>query len=96
MLNPSYRRVGFRATGTPPGHHDVVGMSLDVPQGSAADALRFHLSVEDARRLGMALLDAAAIQCYRAEVELLKSWLQSPISSGNPIDDGSVSEGQSQ
>lgn len=92
MLNPAYKPVSLRAVGTPPGHHDVVGLALDVPGGGAAEALRFHFSREDAERTALALLDAVSIQRYREAV----CQFHSDTSSGSPSNEGSPQSGQEQ
>lgn len=90
-LNPAYQTVALRAVGTPPTAHDVVGLALDMPRGTAADALRLRLTLPDAEAVALALLNAVAIQRYRASL----CQAQSPISSGNPSAEGSPQEGQS-
>lgn len=73
MLNPAYKAVSLRSVGSPPDHPDVVGLALDVPGGESAQALRFHLSVDDAQRTALALLDAVSIQRYREAVRQFHS-----------------------
>ncbi|MBB4726371.1 hypothetical protein [Xanthomonas arboricola] len=90
-LNPAYQTVSLRAVGTPPTNHEVVGLAFDTPRGTAADALRLRLSVQDAERVALELLNAVAIQRYRASL----CQLHSPISSGKPSSDGSPQDGQS-
>ncbi|MCE4371793.1 hypothetical protein [Xanthomonas hortorum] len=90
-LNPVYQPVALRAVGTPPTDHHVVGLAFDTARGTAADALRLRLSVEDAERVALELLNAVAIQRYRASL----CQLHSPMSSGNPSSDGSPQDGQS-
>ncbi|UZW62739.1 hypothetical protein [Lysobacter enzymogenes] len=91
MLNPGYKLVSLRATGTPPCNHEFVGLALDEPGSGAAEAHRFRLTLAEAERAALALLDAIAIQRYRAS--LCK--VQSPIWSGSPSLEGSPQDGQS-
>lgn len=92
MLNPAYKPAALRSVGRPPSHPDVVGLALDVQGGDTAQALRFHLSVDEAERTALALLDAVSIQRYREAVRRF----QSPMSSGSPNCDGSPHEGHAQ
>lgn len=91
LLNPAYQMVVLRAVGTPPTDHNMVGLAFDAPCGTASDALRLRLGVQEAERVALALLDAVAVQRYRASL----CQLQSPTSSGNPSSDGSPQDGQS-
>lgn len=91
MLNPLYQPATLRAAGGPESHLDVVYLALDQAGGSVADALRLHLTVQDAQTIALALLDAVAVQRYRASVLAH----QSLISSGSPNSDGSPQDGQS-
>jgi hypothetical protein len=86
-----YKPASLRAVGGPESHLEVVYLALDQAGGSVADALRLHLTVEDAERIALALLDAVAVQRYRAS-DLAHHSL---ISSGNPNSEGSPHEGQS-
>lgn len=92
MLNPAYKAASLRSVGMPPGHPDVVGLALDVPGGGSAQAVRFQLSVDDAERMALALLNAVSIQRYRVAVRQFHS----PMSSGSPNCDGSPHEGHAQ
>jgi hypothetical protein len=91
MLNPIYKPATLRAVGGPQSHGDVVYLALDYGNGTVDDALRLRLTVSDAEKIALGLLDAVAVQRYRA------SFLahQSLISSGNPSADGSPQDGQS-
>lgn len=91
MLNPLYKPASLRAHGGVLSHGDVVYLALDFASGSAADALRLHLTVADAEKIAVGLLDAVAVQRYRT----LRLTCQRSISSGSPISDGSPHDGQS-
>ncbi len=91
LLNPAYQRAVLRAVGTPPADASVVGLSLDTSSGRADEALRLRLSLGEAERTALALLDAVAVQRYRASL----CQVQASISSGSPSSDGSPQEGQS-
>lgn len=91
MLNPAYKPVSLRASGAPRDHHDVVMLALDGPNQAPEHAFRFLLPLAEAERIALALLSDVAVQRYRDGL----TRCQSPISSGNPSNDGSPQEGQS-
>ena len=92
MLNPAYKPASLRSIGMPTGHPDVVGLALNVSGGEPAQALRFQLTIDDAERMALALLNAVSIQRYRESVRKFHS----PISSGRSNCDGSPHEGHAQ
>lgn len=91
MPNPEFELVSLRAAGTPPDDHHVVSLVLNPDRGESERVYRYRLDLAQAEATALALLDAVAVQRYRASVERF----QSPISSGNPNSDGSPQEGQS-
>lgn len=88
MQPAHYKPAVLRSVGQSPVDLDHVGLSLDAGGQPRED--RFCLSLSEAERLALALLDAVAVQRYRA----VRATCQSPISSGNPSRDGSPQEGQ--
>lgn len=69
MLNPVYKPASLRSVGVAPYRHDVVDMALDVSCGGAAHAHRFQLTLADAERTALALLDAVAVQRHLRSIE---------------------------
>jgi hypothetical protein len=89
MPNPAYIPASLRSVGRPPDLLTHVGLALTVGDGSPEAAARFFLSLEEAERTALVLLEAAAQQRYTA-------FIQSSKSSGMPSPDVSPDEGQLQ
>jgi hypothetical protein len=64
MMPPHYRPAVLRSVGHAPDELDQVGLSIDA--GGDIREGRFSLTLEEAERTALALLDAVAIQRYRA------------------------------
>jgi hypothetical protein len=89
MRNPAYIPATLRSVGRAPHLLTHVGLALTVGDGSPEQAARFDLSLEEAERTALVLLEAVAQQRYRAFLQLSKS-------SGMPSPDVSPDAGQRQ
>lgn len=80
----SFKPAAWRGTTSADGK--VIGISLDLPDGSVA---RYVLDLQSAKNLAESILDFLGPYLVRTNV-------QSDSSSGNPNVEGSPQEGQSQ
>lgn len=80
------QRAQLHSCPTPPLALEVVGLCLAVGPNPSG-VCRFELTLDDAEQVGLALLQAAGYQRFRAGVH-------SVMSCGSPSVDGSTVEGQ--
>lgn len=90
MERPIYPHAVLRCVGQSPAALDRVALSLDA--GGPATSDRYALTLPEAERIALALLDAVAVQRYRA----LRATVHSPMSSDIPNCDVSPHEGHAQ
>jgi len=85
MLPPIFHPATLLGVGRPPDELGVVGLALQTDRG---DVARFSLSLNEAQRIALALLDAEAMQRHRAALHEVQRH-QSSIESGQPNSEGS-------